>query len=103
MQEGVPGGAEHGHEVVAKTLAERELLLSRFPPSSPPFLLRVCLPDMWRWAAFRGRGIAPQSTGDVAHVIIRYPEKMYHDIPDVPEGTGTGRGPGVLWQGGEVL
>ena len=39
MKEGLPGGAEHGHEVVTKTLAERELLLSHFPPSLPPLLL----------------------------------------------------------------
>ncbi len=28
---------------------------------------------------------------------------MRRDIPDVPEGTGTGLGPSVLRQGGEVL
>jgi hypothetical protein len=27
MKEGLPSGEEHGHEVVAKTLLERELLL----------------------------------------------------------------------------
>src|SRR5262245_5387913 len=28
---------------------------------------------------------------------------MRHDIADFPEGTGTSLGPGILWQGGQVL
>jgi hypothetical protein len=28
---------------------------------------------------------------------------MRHDITDCEEGTGAGRGPGVLWQAGQVL
>src|SRR6266446_8751370 len=53
--------------------------------------------------AFGGRGISLQSMGDAERVRIGHPDKMRHDIADFPEGTGAGRGPGVLWQGGEVL
>ncbi len=46
MQEGVPSGTERGHNVIAKTATERELLRSPFPPSLPPFLLREGLPEV---------------------------------------------------------
>src|SRR5689334_18846728 len=97
MQEGIPSGTDYGHEVVAKTLAERELSLPHVSPSLSPFLLRVRLPEVGCWDAFRGSGIALQATGDMTRVILRHPENMYYDIPDVPEGTGTGLGPGILW------
>src|SRR5262249_19652456 len=77
------------------------LCLPRSP--LPPFLLRVCLEDVWRWATFRGRDIVLQGTGDETHVIIRYHGKMRHDIANFPEGTGARLGPGVRWQGDKVL
>src|SRR5712691_2450336 len=99
----VPGLAKHGQQVVAKTLSKSDGSLCEPRRVLPPFLLRVCLEDVWRWAAFRGRGILPQCTGDVARVIISHPAQMRHDITDSPECTGAGLGPGVLWQGGKVL
>lgn len=96
MQEGGPGRAKHGHEVVAKTLAEREWSLSHLPPSLPSFLLRVRLPDVRRGDACTGRGIALQATGDMARVRLR------HSIPDRPTGDrhwGGPRRPGARRQG----
>src|SRR5215813_11702674 len=57
MMELVPGLTEHRRQVVARTLSvrDRSLCLPRSP--LPPFLLRVCLEDVWRWATFRGRDI----------------------------------------------
>src|SRR5215468_928557 len=103
MREGLPGLSEPGQQVVARTPSASEYSLSHCHPSLPPFLLRVCLPDVWRWGAFRGRGISLQSTGDAERVRIRRPAKMCHDITDFPEGTGAGLGPSVLRQGGQVL
>src|SRR5215471_5922449 len=58
---------------------------------------------MWLWATFRGRGIPPQSPRDTVRVEVCRVDEMCHDIADFPEGTGARLGPGVLWQGSEVL
>jgi hypothetical protein len=97
MMELVPGMAEHGQQVIAKTLSQSDGSLYEPQRPLPPFLLRECLPDVWRWETFRRRGLSLQSTGDAERETINPHGKMCHDIPDVPEGTGTGFGPGVLW------
>jgi hypothetical protein len=64
----------------------------------------VCFEDIWIRTAFKGRGVPPQCTGNVApSVRIRRRGKMRHDITDFPAGTGAGLRPGVLWEGGKVL
>ena len=53
-------------------------------------------------AAWTGRDIPLQSTGDGDRVSSRHPAHMRHDITDFPEGTSARLGPGVRWQGGKV-
>ena len=51
----------------------------------------------------QGSRYPPQSPRDTVRVVVRREDEMRHDIADVPEGTGAGLGPGVLWQGGKIL
>src|SRR5215510_4680450 len=103
MREGVPGMAAPGQQVRAKTLSKSDG--SRCEPQRPlpPFLLRECLPEVWRWEPCRRRGLSLQSTGDAERETLNPHGQMRHDITDFPEGTGARRGPGVRWQGGKVL
>src|SRR5882672_2028471 len=72
MMELVPGVAEPGQQVVAKTLSVRDGSLCSPYRRLPPFLLRECLEEMWRWETFRGRGIVLQCTGDETRVSISH-------------------------------
>ncbi len=103
MMELVPGMAEPGQQVVARTPSASDGSLGEPHRPLPPFLLRECLPDVWRWETFRRRGIPLQSTGDAERETINPRGKMRHDITDFPEGTGARLGPGVLWQGSKIL
>src|SRR5215510_9947009 len=66
MMELVPGMAEPGQQVMAKTLSKSDGSLCEPQRPLPPFLLRECLPEVWRWETFRRRGISLQATGDAA-------------------------------------
>ena len=90
-----PGLTKYGHQVVAKTLAERDGALGERRRPLPPFLPREGLENVGRWETCRRRGIPPQSTGNAVSVPICYPAQMRHDITDVPEGTGAGLRPSV--------
>ncbi len=97
MMKWVPGMAEPGPQVMAKTLSQSDGSLCE--PQRPllPFLLRECLPEVGRWETFRRRGLALQSTGDAERETLNPHGKMCHDITDFPEGTGTGLRPRVRW------
>src|SRR5215471_3836314 len=98
LMELVPGVTKCGHQVVAKTLAERDGALGERRRPLPPFLPREGFDEVGRWeTCWRGRGIPPQSTGDAVRIRMRYRAQMRHDIPEVPEGTGAGLRPGVRW------
>src|SRR5262245_12366185 len=98
LMELVPGMAEPGQQVIAKTLAERDGALGERRRPLPPFLPREGCEEVGRWETCRrGRGIPPQATGDAVCVPMRYPTQMRHNITDVPEGTGAGLRPGVRW------
>src|SRR5215471_19743426 len=94
MRERVPGVAERGHQVVAKTPSVCDRSLCECHDPLPPFLRRVCFEDGGIEATWGRRGVIPHCTGDVPCVRIRIPNKMRHDITDFPEGTGAGLGPG---------
>src|SRR5215471_4446429 len=57
LMELVPGMAELGQQVIAKTLSKRDGSLCEPHRPLPPFLLRECLEVAWSREAFRGRGI----------------------------------------------
>src|SRR5215510_7767945 len=95
LMELLPGVTKHGHQVVAKTLAERDGSLGERRRPLPPFLPREGFEEVGRWETCRrGRGIPTQSTGDAVRIPIRDSAHMRHDITDVPEGTGAGLRPG---------
>jgi hypothetical protein len=54
----VPGMAEPRQQVVARTPAASDGSLCEPHRPLPPFLLRVCLPEVWRWETCRRRGIS---------------------------------------------
>src|SRR5262249_13578438 len=99
----VPGLTEHIQQFLTETFSERDHSLRRRPRYLLPFLLRDDMEAAWLRATFRGRGIPPQSPRDTVRVVVCLEDTVRHDITDFPEGTGAGLGPGVRWQGGEVL
>src|SRR2546425_10162227 len=98
-----PGCAEHVQQLLAETLSERDSSLRCRRRSLLPFRRRGGHEGVSLRAACWGRRIIPQATCDAVRVQMRRHDEMRHDITDCPEGTGAGRGPGVLRQCGKVL
>jgi hypothetical protein len=103
LMELLPGLPEYGRQVVAEMPPASDDALCEPDLPLPPFLLRECLEVAWSRDAFRGSSIPVPCTSDAVRVSLNPRDQMDHDITNFLQGTDTGLGPGVRWQGGKIL